>query len=232
VATGGLILFAALAGPESQQPSVPVRAQVSAPSARDECPVLWGGSLGAFGPNSWTTVGFATQPALCWLELSLGVGLGVGDVSGGIYTDDGVDDIEVEGDGTYVSYTVPLRARFWFFQKHSLIADAGFGITHYRMSADIEGTFGANGTWTRHTTPLVAFVGIGYGIRHSGAKPGPRLSVSAGVFAHLTELGESQVVSEGGGIRGGRLLRAELDEETNELLELEPYGEIAVGWMF
>ncbi len=50
-----------------------------APVAEEnKCRWLVGPRLGALGPNSWVNVAGAVQPCLDWLELSLGVGLGLG----------------------------------------------------------------------------------------------------------------------------------------------------------
>jgi len=194
-----------------------------APARVEECPWLFGGHLNALGPNSWVTVAGATQPGVCWLELSLGVGLGWGDFSA--ETDD------ASGDGDYFSLTVPLRGRFWFMNTHSFIADAGFGITHYSLSADLEDNLGTEGDYGRNSTPLIGHLGIGYGFRGNGAQAGPRLALVIGGLVHFTGMSDSSTTTVAG-FTGAGPLSAELDSETQELDDIEPYGEVSIGWLF
>ncbi len=79
-----------------------------APSADDRCHFLIGPRLGLLGPNSWVNLNAAVQPCLDWLELSLGVGLGLGNM-------DASSAGGIDADGSYWSLTVPLRARIGRF---------------------------------------------------------------------------------------------------------------------
>jgi len=209
------------AEPKPAPPPPPVAA-APAPAPVDECPWLFGGHLNGLGPNSWVGVAGATQPGVCWLELSLGVGLG---------WDDDVD-AEVMGataDGSYFSLTVPLRGRFWFMKTHSLIADAGVGFTHYWLSADLDD--GTNsGEYERPSTPFIGHLGLGYGLRPNGAQAGPRLALIIGGLLQ-TKLSDSEVNATAA-FTNAAALQAELDQETNDLDNLEPYGEISIGWLF
>jgi outer membrane protein OmpA-like peptidoglycan-associated protein len=208
---------------EPAAPPPPVARTESPPPAREACPWLWGGHFNVLGPNSWINVAGATQPGVCWLELSLGLGLGWGDVSG--------ETADASGDGDYFSLTVPFRGRFWFMQTHSLIGDAGFGFTHYRMSADVEDDAGATGSYKRRTTPLIGHLGVGYGYRGNGAQAGPRLALVVGGLFHLTKLADSSMSTEAGFANPGAL-QAELDSDSNRLRRFEPYGEVSLGWLF
>lgn len=211
--------------PEPEPPAATEPASVAtpAPAPTNECPWLWGGHFNGLGPNSWVVLSGATQPGVCWLELSLGVGLGWRNLD--------AEAQNATGDGRYFSLTVPLRGRFWFMDRHSLIADAGLGVTHYRISADLEDGAGVKGEYRRRTTPLIGHLGIGYGFRPNGPRPGPRLALVVGGLLHLTGLGNSEI-DVPAGFANAAALQAALDDESDELTDLEPYGEISVGWLF
>jgi outer membrane protein OmpA-like peptidoglycan-associated protein len=211
--------------PAEPAPAPPpvARAEPEPKPEPESCPWLWGGHLNAFGPNSWINVAGATQPGVCWLELSLGLGLGWGDVS--------AETNSASGDGDYFSLTVPFRGRFWFMQTHSLIGDAGFGFTHYRMSADVEDDAGVEGEWERKTTPLIAHLGLGYGYRGNGPQAGPRFALVLGGLFHVTKLADSTMSTDAGFVNPGGL-QGELDSDSNRLRKFEPYGEVSIGWLF
>ena len=192
----------------------------------EECPWLWGGHLNALGPNSWVGVAGATQPGVCWLELSLGLGLGFGDVEADVADPAGT----IEADGSYWSLTVPLRARIWFFNTHSLIGDLGIGITHYEISADAEA---ANNTfqYNRDTTPFIGHLGLGYGFRPNGSQPGFRFAAVIGPLFHLSSLADSEATA-GAGFPQTAALQAALDDDTDELHDVEVYGELSFGALF
>ena len=228
-----VLLGGLLAAGRALAQELPQRGPSPAPMARKTCPLLFGPRAGTLGPNSWVTVAGVVQPGVCWLELSLGFGLGTGEFRGSdeYVFDDGSDVYDFSADASYLSFTVPLGARFWFMNRHSLLADAGFGFTRYLMSADIEAPFETDEEWTRFTTPLVAYLGVGYGYRIEGAQPGPRIALVLGAFAHVTELGESTMIGpfHPSEVEG---LREDLDSESDELTDLEPYAEVSVSWMF
>ena len=185
---------------------------------------MWGGHLNALGPNSWVTLAGATQPGVCWLELSLGVGLGSDDVEG---TSPG----GIESDGSYWSLTVPLRARIWFFDRHSLIGDLGVGITHYEISADASDAANNSFEYERDTTPFIGHFGLGYGFRPNGSQPGFRFAIVAGPLFHLSSLGDSEVTA-GAGFLEAAALQAALDNDTDDLDDVEAYAEASFGLLF
>jgi outer membrane protein OmpA-like peptidoglycan-associated protein len=193
------------------------------PPAKKECPWLWGGRLNALGPNSWVMLDGATQPGICWLELSLGVGIG--------FNNEDAESDPAEADGRYVSFTVPLRGRFWFMDRHSVIGDVGIGFTHYRISADLDDGAGNSGSYTRRTTPLIGHLGLGYGFRPNGSQAGPRLAMLVGGLLHFTDLGDSSVDTDAG-FADAAALQAAMDDETDDLSDLEPYAEVSFGWLF
>jgi outer membrane protein OmpA-like peptidoglycan-associated protein len=196
------------------------------PPARD-CPWLFGPHLNPLGPNSWVTVAGATQPGVCWLELSLGLGVGFGDID----AEDPPPD--AEGDGRYLSVTVPLRARIWFMDRHSLLGDLGLGFTHYDISADLTDSAGVTGEYDRDSTPFLGHFGIGYGYRPNGAQAGPRLAVLVGGLIHLSDLDDSELsLPAGFNAAEAALLQAELDDDSDRLPDFEPYAEISFGYLF
>jgi outer membrane protein OmpA-like peptidoglycan-associated protein len=211
--------------PQEPEPSPEpvVAAPPPAPPPREECPWLWGGRINAFGPNSWVTFEGATQPGICWLELSVGVGIGMNDAD--------AETTNESADGDYGSVTVPLRGRFWFMDRHALIGDLGIGFTHYWINADLEDAAGVDGTYDRTTTPIIGHLGLGYGFRPNRAQAGPRLALVLGGLMHLTDLGDSSIDLDAG-FANGAGLQAELDDETDQLADLEPYGELSFGWLF
>jgi outer membrane protein OmpA-like peptidoglycan-associated protein len=194
----------------------------AAPPPKD-CPWLWGGHLNVLGPNSWIMGAGATQPGVCWLELSLGLGIGGRGVR--------LRDAGTLADGSYVSFTVPLRGRFWLMDRHSVIGDLGVGFTHYRISADLDDNVGSTGEYTRRTTPLIGHIGLGYGFRPNGAEAGPRLAIVLGALVHFTDLADS-TANTPAGFANAAGLQAAVDRETNALADPEPYGEVSFGWLF
>jgi outer membrane protein OmpA-like peptidoglycan-associated protein len=194
------------------------------PPEKKRCRVLVGPRLGILGPNSWANINVAVQPCLDWLELSLGAGLGLGnmDASSGA----------IDADGSYWSITVPLRARIYPFRVHSPIADLGIGITHYDISSSAE-SGGASYDWERTSTPWIAHLGLGYGFRPNGPEPGLRLGIMVGALFHLNDLKGSDVTQEAGfPAANGTELTDDLDGNSDDLTDLEPYGELSVGWLF
>jgi outer membrane protein OmpA-like peptidoglycan-associated protein len=206
------------------EPTPVVEAPPPAPLAKQECPWLWGGRVNAIGPNSWVMLEGATQPGICWLELSLGVGLGFNNA-------DAENSEGGSADGRYVSFTVPVRGRFWFMDRHSVIGDLGVGFTHYRISADLDDGGGNSGSYTRRTTPLIGHLGVGYGFRPNGSQAGPRLALVVGGLLHFTDLGDSSADTDAG-FANAAALEAAMDDETDDLSDLEPYGEVSFGWLF
>ncbi len=213
----------ALPAPAPTAEPAPAPAPVAAPEPVDPCPLLWGGHANALGPNSWITLAGAVQPRICWLELSLGLGIGFNDAD--------ASATNADADGRYVSFTVPLRGRFWFMDRHSFIGDAGLGFTHYRISADLDDGAGGTGSYKRNTTPLIGHLGLGYGFRPNGAQAGPRLALVLGGLLHLTKLGDSSI-NTNATFTNGPALKTALDNETNDLDDLEPYAEASFGWLF
>jgi hypothetical protein len=210
------------AAPEPE-PVVDVEETPPPPPDDVACPWLWGGRANALGPNSWVTLEGATQPGVCWLELSLGVGIGFNNAD--------ADEMGASADGRYWSLTVPLRGRFWFMDRHSLIGDAGIGFTHYRISADLEDGGGNDGDYVRRTTPFIGHLGVGYGFRPNGSQAGPRLAIAIGGLLHFSDLGDSEV-DVPAGFANGAALQGAMDDETDGLSDLEPYGEVSFGWLF
>ena len=196
-----------------------------APVAEEKkCRWLVGPRLGALGPNSWVNVAGAVQPCLDWLELSIGVGLGLGDASG--------ESTAADADGSYWSLTIPLRARIWPFRVHSPIADLGIGFTHYDISADADAA-GASYTYDRTANPFIAHLGLGYGFRPNGPEPGLRVAIMLGLLFHLNDLAGADVSSDAAFPAQSRTqLTNSLNDDTNKLADMEPYGELSVGWMF
>ncbi|MDX2054523.1 MAG: OmpA family protein [Polyangiaceae bacterium] len=224
------VVFSVTAGAESipvEQPEpakavIAVSEPVSQPQR--ECPWLWGGHANALGPNSWGMLAGATQPGICWLELSLGVGIGGRSIDASAPAPSKID-------ASYVSFTVPLRGRFWFMNRHSLIGDLGLGFTHYRISGDIADPAGLTGEIKRNTAPMIGHLGLGYGFRPNTFLAGPRFAFTVGALAHLTRLGDSEL-DVPAGFANGPQLQSELNRETNKLDDLEPYGELSFGWLF
>lgn len=223
VTEGGETIKQAEPEPAAVEPE-PVATPAPAPAEEKKCRWLVGPRVGALGPNSWANANVAVQPCLDWLELSLGVGLGLGNM------DASADD--VDADGSYWSLTVPLRARFWPFRVHSVIGDLGIGITHYDIDSSAE-TGGASYDWSRKSTPFIAHGGLGYGWRPNGPEPGFRLGILVGALFHLNDLKDSEVDREAAfPVVTGDGLTDDLDGDSDDLTDLEPYAEISAGWMF
>ena len=225
--TSGAETLPAAPPPPPPPPPPPAPPPEPEPVAQDECPWLFGPHLNPLGPNSWISVAGATQPGVCWLELSLGVGVGFGDA-------DAEDPpAGTEGDGSYTSFTVPLRARIWFMDRHSLLGDIGVGFTHYDIGADLTDSAGLTGDYERDSTPFIGHLGVGYGFRPNGSQAGPRLALIVGGLLHFSDLDDSSISTAAGfNAAEAAALQAELDDDTDGLPDLEPYGEISFGYLF
>jgi outer membrane protein OmpA-like peptidoglycan-associated protein len=213
--------------PEPPPPPAPEPEPVVAAEPAPECPWLWGGHGNLIGPNSWLVLAGAVQPGVCWLEPSLGLGLGFGGI------DAENPPAATEGDGSYLVLNIPLRARIWFMNTHSVIGDVGLGLSRYFISADLTDSAGATADYSRNSTEFYGHLGAGYGFRPNGFEAGPRLAVVIGALLHFGDLGDSTVDAPAG-FNGLELaaLQAALDADSDGLTDLEPYAEVSFGWLF
>ena len=180
------------------------------PPPPEECPWLWGVHLSGLGPNSLVRLGAATQP-LCWLELILDLGYNTGWAE----TADAIAEI----------HTLPIlaRGRFWIMESHSLLVDAGLGVTPVIIR-------GQAGEYTRNGALFGASAGIGYGYRAIGPL---RIAVLGGVAFQLGDLPQGDYGSK-------RNQRTDLDNESDNRIGpalpwfgyITPYGEVSLGLMF
>lgn len=213
--------------PEPAPPPAPVAEPEPAPEPKEECPWLWGGHLNAIGPNSWVVAAGAVQPGICWLEPSLGLGLGFG----GIEAD--APPPGTSTDGSYLALNVPLRARIWLMDRHSLIGDVGLGLARYFISADLSDSAGQTAEYSRNSWNLHGHLGVGYGFRPNGAQAGPRLGIVVGGLVTFDDLADSSVDAPAGfNAVEGAALQAGLDDDSDDLLDVEPYAEVSFGWLF
>ncbi len=190
------------------------------------CPWLFGGHLNGLGPNSFVMVAAATQPGVCWLELSLG---------GGYATDRfSASAAGLRARGHLTSLTFPLRGRIWFMEQgHSLVGDVGLGFTHFRMSATSADAAGGRLDYTRRTTPLLSSLALGYGFRPEGAQPGYRFTAMLGGIFHPTRLGDSSSRTENGfSAANAADLSTALDERTEDYTDPGLFGEVSLGLLF
>ncbi len=115
---------------------------------------------------------------------------------------------------------------------HSPIADLGIGFTHYDISASADAA-GASYNYDRTANPWIAHLGLGYGYRPNGPEPGLRVAIMLGLLFHLNDLAGADVSSDAGFPAASRTeLTNDLNDDTDALADLEPYGEISIGWMF
>lgn len=216
--------------PEPEPPPPPPEPEpepIATPAPTESCPWLFGGHANAIGPNSWLMAAGAVQPGICWLEPSLGLGLGFG----------GVDATDApagsEGSGRHITLNVPLRARIWFMDVHAVIADVGLGLARYWISADLSDTAGLTGDYSRDSTVIHGHLGVGYGYRPNGAQAGFRLGIVGGALFHFNELKDSSV-DAATGFNAAELaaLQSELDRDSDGLTNVEPYAEVSFGYLF
>lgn len=197
------------------------------PAVIEDCPWLVGAHLNLIGPNSWIGGAIAVQPGICWLEPSLGVGFGFGDLEADRPSPG------TSGEGSYSSLSIPLRARIWFMQRHSPIADVGLGYTSYSIEGDLSDAAGLSASYQRDSGVMFANAGLGYGFRANGFLAGPRLGIVIGAVVPFGDL-EASEVSPAAGFNPvqGAALQSRLDSDSNPLSRTKPYGEISLGWLF
>jgi len=208
-------------------PVLPATGEVGATAVPAlDCPWLFGGHLGALGPRSLVTVAAVTQPGVCWLELGLGVGYAAGRYSAG------AGGLTAHGHTT--SFTIPLRATAWFMERgHSLVADLGLGVTHFRMKATAANVYEGSYTYTRNTTPFLSTLALGYGWRPEGAQPGYRFTALVGGVFYPTTMGRSKSDRDGPFAPGtAAQLDSALDERTDDLTDADLFLEVALGLLF
>lgn len=224
--TGGAEKLEAENAPEPEPPPAPPPAPPPEPVA--ECPWLWGVHLNALGPNSWLIGAGAVQPGICWLEPSLGLGLGFGGL------DANNPPPGTENDGSVVVINFPLRVRFWIADRHSPIADVGLEIGRYLISSELTDSAGETTEYGRDSTTFMGHLGLGYGYRPNGALAGPRLAIVVGLLIHASDLDDSSLINTPPAFNAaeGAVLQTQLDSESDDLTDPEPYAEVSFGWLW
>lgn len=213
--------------PPPPPPLLPPKPKVeAAPAPVSDCPWLFGGELGALGPRSLVTVAAVTQPGVCWLELGLGVGYAAGRYS--------VSAAGLTAHGHTTSFTIPLRATAWFMERgHSLVADLGLGVTHFRMKATAANVYEGSYAYTRNTTPFLSTLALGYGWRPEGPQPGYRFTALVGGVFYPTTMGTSSSDTDGPVAPGAAdQLDSALDERTEDFTDADLFLEVALGLLF
>ncbi len=186
------------------------------------CPWLWGFHVNAFGPQSDVGLEAATQPGICWLELSAGVG-----VRKRFNAFEATPIANVEARTGMRVFPVTLRGRIWFFETHSLIADVGLGLMRYRFNGT-EPAFPFE--YERTGTTLAGFFGAGYGYR-SPSSPFRYGILLGGVFQNGS-LDDSDVTAPNTPGAVVRALGADLDTQTDAQKKPQLYGEVSLGLLF
>lgn len=203
------------------EPKAP-RAAASSPG----CHWLFGGRLTGFGPNSWVMVDAVTQPGICWLELSLGLGYGAGRFS--------TNANGFTARGYYSAFTIPVRGRFWLMDRgHSLVLDLGLGFTKYSMDASSANASTGRFDYERGATPFLTTLAAGYGFRPEGGQPGYRFAAMIGGAFHPSSLDDSSSsVSGGFGPGNAAALSTALDERTEDFTDPSVFVDVSLGLLF
>lgn len=206
-------------------PAAPSRV-VPAPEPLPACPWLFGGHLALPGPNSLVMVAAAVQPAVCWLEVSVGMGYGAGRYS--------ASAAGLTARGHTTSFTFPLRATVWFMEQgHSLVGDLGLGVTHFRMKATAANAFDGSYAYTRNATPFLSTLALGYGWRPEGPQPGYRFTAMLGGVFHPTSMGDSSSDTDGPFVPAvADQLGNALDDRTEDYTDPNLFFEASLGLMF
>ena len=213
--------------PPPPPPPPPKPEPVAAPAPPvSDCPWLFGGHLGALGPRSLVTVAAVAQPGVCWLEVGLGMGYGAGRYS--------ASAVDLTAHGHYSSFTIPLRATVWFMERgHSLVADVGLGVTHFRMKATAANVYEGRYEYTRNTTPFLSTLALGYGWRPEGPQPGYRFTALLGGVFYPTTMGASNSGSEGAfAPAAADQLTNALDDRTEDFTDAGVFLEAQLGLLF
>jgi len=236
-ATNRRVVFEVTQGEETIEeppppPPLPAPAPVAptalapAPEPLPACPWLFGGHLALPGPNSLVLVAASVQPAVCWLEVSLGMGYGAGRYS--------ASAAGLTARGHTTSFTFPLRATVWFMEQgHSLVGDLGLGVTHFRMKATAANAFDGSYAYERNATPVLSTLALGYGWRPEGPQPGYRFTAMLGGVFHPTTMGDSSSQTDGAFAPAtADQLDSALDDRTEDYTDPDLFFEASLGLMF
>jgi hypothetical protein len=167
--------------------------------------------------------GLAVQP-IPWLELLAWGGYNSASATGDVGT--------AHAEAKVRLITTLARARAWPMEKHSVVIDAGFGITNYSMSATGDDSASPNSalSYSRKGTPMVGNLGVGYGYRSNSMF---RVAAIMGVLLHAQKLGAGTVTSDTTFTQQDRDdLRADVDAAGNKLTDPRVYLEGTVGLLF
>jgi hypothetical protein len=183
----------------------------------------YGLALTLLGPNSLVGGGFAAQP-IRWLELLAWGGYNTASATGALDT--------ARAEAKIRLITALARARAWPMEKHSVVIDAGFGITNYSMSASGHDSAYTSSSlsYSRKGTPPVGNLGVGYGYRSNSMF---RVAAIIGVLLHAKKLGAGTLTCDSTyHPTDCELLRADVDAAGNKLTDPRVYLEGTVGLLF
>lgn len=224
---------AAPATEEDAPPTVNESATANATSSKDATDAEepgWsqsrmGVAFGVLGVDSVVHLGFAWQPSR-WLDMMVLGGYNTARARGNT----GVSTAEASID--VISATA--RGRFWLLQRHSPIAEVGFGVSHFGMKASGHGTLSGNAadsiSYTRSGASVTSHAGLGYGFRTSSSF---RISVSMGAVFHLTKPSPGSASASGSFTEQDEAdLRTTIDSATESLFDPRLYIDLTAGFLF
>lgn len=184
-----------------------------------------GVAFGLLGVDSTVHLGFAWQPSR-WIDVMVLGGYNTASAAGNTGVSSANASIDI------ISGTA--RGRFWLLQRHSPIAEVGFGVSHFGMKANGHGTLSGNAadsiSYTRSGASVTSHAGLGYGFRTSSSF---RISVSMGAVFHLTTPGPGSASSSGSFTEQDEAdLRTTLDSAVDSLFDPRPYIDLTAGFLF
>ncbi|GEM_PF-2725350 len=182
---------------------------------------MFGLDLGLLGPASLFSVSGVVRPRKN-VEAIVGLGLNSAEQS--------QNEGSVSATAAASINTFLVRGRYLPMGRHSLLLEAGLGVSATTLNATGTDTSGNSLTYSRAGMIPIAVGGVGYALRAYG---GFRLSVLAGWREALAGMDDSTVSFTGQFDEDDKIkAKKDLDEITDGLAQSSVYLELSVGWAF
>lgn len=215
--------------PDATPTAEPAAAPPKKAASEEKCPLLVGVRGEALGPNALVGAAVLIEP-LCWLELSLGLSYRhtLEDAEGEA-ANLAPPPILVEGSAGARWINVPLRGRAWIGQTHAFLVDLGVAWSHLKISGSTGNPPLGDFEYEQTGTAFFGSGGIGYGYRQP---VGFRLGILVGVVGFSGSKDDPDISAPGWDGVTAATLGDVMDQETDDVWDAGPYGELSIGWTF